>query len=344
MAQHLAWAENRLPPREMVAPGTWSVPIPAEGSTIRYTNVYVVECSDGLTLIDAGWDGDESWGVLSAGLGKIGFEISDVRRVLVTHAHRDHYGAASRIRATSGAVIAMHNQEARLLADRIGPDLVGRNEMLNWLVSHGVPVPDAPGMLPRALSGDAFDAPLPDIHIEDGALVDSPGRHLRAVWTPGHTPGHLCFIDEERNLLFSGDHVLPRITTNVSLRLGHAPDPLSDFLSSLAALTVGDVEIDEVLPAHEYRFKGLRTRVAQLEAHHDLRFREVLSELSAERAMTAWELSSRMTWSRGWEHIPSHLRRLALGETLAHLTFLARESAVEILPGDGLVRWRCTAS
>jgi len=325
----------------MVAPGTWSIPVPAEGATIRYTNVYVLECADGLTLIDSGWDGDTAWGVLTAGLGQIGFEVRDVRRILVTHAHRDHYGAASRIRASSGAVIGMHREEARLLEDRIGPDLVSRSEMLAWLVGHGVPNADAPELLPRTLSGEAFDAPLPDVHLEDGDLVESPGRRVRAVWTPGHTPGHLCFVDEDRQILFSGDHVLPRITTNVSLRLGHAADPLGDFLASLDTLIARHAVVEEVLPAHEYRFKGLSARVEQLRAHHDLRLREVLSELSVTAGATGWELSSRLTWSRGWERIPPNLRRLALGETLAHLTLLARESAVEILHGDGLVRWRC---
>ena len=90
--------------------------------------------------------------------------------------------------------------------------------------------------------------------IAHGDLVDVPGLRLRAVWTPGHSPGHLCFHDETHGLLLTGDHVLPRITPNISA-WDLESEPLAAYLDSLEELRA--LEPSEVLPAHEYRFAGL---------------------------------------------------------------------------------------
>jgi glyoxylase-like metal-dependent hydrolase (beta-lactamase superfamily II) len=92
-----------------------------------------------------------------------------------------------------------------------------------------------------------------DRMLEHGDLIDVPGLALRAIWTPGHTPGHLCFHDETHDLLLTGDHILPRITPNVS-SYDLTSNPLDDYLASLAKLR--GIQPREVLPAHEYRFTG----------------------------------------------------------------------------------------
>ncbi len=107
--------------------------------------------------------------------------------------------------------------------------------------------------------------------LEHGDLIDVPGLRLRAVWTPGHTPGHLCFHDETHDLLLTGDHVLPRITPNVS-SYDMTSNPLDDYLASLAKLR--GIQPREVLPAHEYRFTGLDSRLDDLAEHHRERLAE----------------------------------------------------------------------
>jgi glyoxylase-like metal-dependent hydrolase (beta-lactamase superfamily II) len=159
----------------------------------------------------------------------------------------------------------------------------------------------------------------PDVFIEDGDKPDVPGWDLTAIWTPGHSPGHLCFYVPDHRLMLSGDHVLPRITPNISFHPQAGPNPLADFLTSLEKVATHDVE--EVLPAHEYRFADLPGRVAVLKAHHQARFDEVTAAIR-DGVSTAWELASRMTWSRPWEQIQGFMRRAAVGETLAHLRYL----------------------
>jgi len=282
--------------------------------------------------VDAGWDTEEAWSALTAGLGTAGYAIGDVRAVLVTHVHPDHYGLAGRVREESGGWIGLHRLEAESLLPWYleAEKLVG--EGAAWLRRAGADEQEA-----AALAGasrqllSVVRLAEPDRFIADGELVGLPGWSLRAVWTPGHTPGHLCFHEERTGVLLTGDHVLPRITPNVSAHPRQTPDPLRAFLDSLAK--VGRLAVDEVLPAHEYRFRGLAERVADLRAHHERRLAEVLALVGGHPAATTWELAERLSWRRPWSEIRDFHRRAAVGETLAHLELLTSRGQVTSAAG-----------
>jgi glyoxylase-like metal-dependent hydrolase (beta-lactamase superfamily II) len=177
----------------------------------------------------------------------------------------------------------------------------------------------------------------PDRLLENGDLADLPGWRLRAVHTPGHTPGHLCFDDEATGLFFSGDHVLPRISPNISTTHDGLADPLRAYLSSLAA--VGDrPEPAEVLPAHEWRFRGLADRTGQLAAHHEHRLGELLAAVRAHPHSTPWQLAAYLTWSRPWEQYERRMRIFAVTETDAHLRLLASRGLV-VGTGGAVPTW-----
>ena len=167
---------------------------------------------------------------------------------------------------------------------------------------------------------------VPDRLLEDGERADLPGWRLRAVHTPGHTPGHLCFAEERTGLFFSGDHVLPRISPNISSTHNGTADPLRDYLDSLAA--VGGEEPVEVLPAHEWRFRGLAARTAELTAHHEHRLAELLDADPAAPGQHPWQLAAHLTWSRPWDQYERRMRIFAVTETDAHLRLLASRGLV----------------
>jgi glyoxylase-like metal-dependent hydrolase (beta-lactamase superfamily II) len=171
----------------------------------------------------------------------------------------------------------------------------------------------------------------PDVLVEDGDRVDLPGWDLAAIWTPGHSPGHLCFWEPRHRLMLSGDHVLPRITPNIPFHPQAGSDPLGDYLRSLDRL--GAFSAEEVLPAHEHRFVGLGDRLAQLRDHHAARFAEVLAAIGDGEA-TAWEVATAMRWSRPWNRIDGFMRRAAVGEALAHLRALEERGLVREATGE----------
>jgi glyoxylase-like metal-dependent hydrolase (beta-lactamase superfamily II) len=238
MAQHEAWQRRELPPVEQLRPDLWSVPVPIPHNPLRYVSVYVLAVPGGIGLVDTGWESDEGWAALGDGLAGIGAAVADVRGVVVTHRHFDHLGLAARVREASGAWIAMHPADAGRVADwnRRGPAAAVATEV-DFLVGLGADRADAVSDVgpPEQMARFTRTA-VPDRSLTDGDLADFPGWSLRAVHTPGHTPGHLCFDEERTGLFLSGDHVLPRITPNVSSGRDGEADPLRSYLASLAAV------------------------------------------------------------------------------------------------------------
>ena len=114
-----------------------------------------------------------------------------------------------------------------------------------------------------------------------GSWPTCPAGNSAPCTPPGHTPGHLCFVDERSRRLFSGDHVLPRITPNISVQRGAPPDPLGDYLDSLAR--TWDLDVDEVLPAHEWQFQMRIFAVTETAAHAHLLERRGLVAASRTR-------------------------------------------------------------
>jgi glyoxylase-like metal-dependent hydrolase (beta-lactamase superfamily II) len=248
--------------------------------------------------------------------------------VLVTHLHFDHLGLAARVRDASGAWIAMHPADAGAVArlNTAGAQAMVGTE-IEFLVGLGADRDEAVSDVGPAERMEGFTRmAVPDRLLEDGEHADFPGWRMRAVHTPGHTPGHLCFAEENTRLLFSGDHVLPRITPNISTSHAGLDDPLRNYLDSLAA--VRDLDPDEVLPAHEWRFRGLDARVDELTAHHEQRLTELLSAIRAHPDSTPWDLAAHLTWSRPWEQYERRMRIFAVTETDAHLRLLASRGLI----------------
>ena len=328
-AQQEAWRQRRLPPVEQLRPDLWSIPVPIPHGGLRYVSVYALALDGGgLGLIDAGWQSEQAWAALQEGLSGIGTGVGDVRGVVVTHLHFDHLGLAERVRQASGAWVAMHPADAEIIGSPAHRDPAAAVAAeIAFLVSLGADRDEAAADVGRPEHFEPFAAMAqPDRLLADGDAVPFPGWALRAVHTPGHTPGHLCFADERTDLFFAGDHVLPRISPNISTMPRGLADPLRDFLESLAA--VGAREPAEVLPAHEWRFRGLAERTAQLAAHHEHRLAELLAAVAAHPGSTPWRLAAHLTWSRPWEQYERRMRIFAVTETDAHLRLLVSRGLV----------------
>jgi len=341
--QQQAWRNREFPPVEQVTPGVWSVPVPMPRNPLRYVISYLIEHDAGFVMIDPGWNAPESLQALTSGLETSGIPVTAVTAILITHVHPDHHGLSGAVRERSGAWVGMHEKEDSFLSlQQGGEGNVLRHGMawyLNWC---GAPESHLAALTAsREHAGAREPMVRADRLIGHDDLVDVPGLRLRAVWTPGHSPGHLCFHDETHDLLLTGDHVLPRITPNISA-YDMSSQPLDDYLASLDALR--GIQPREVLPAHEYRFTDLDSRLAVLGAHHKERLGEAVDILRAGdgKGLTAWQVATQVSWSRAWDDLASFQRQAAIGEVLSHMRYLQFHGQANCADTDGVGLWRWT--
>jgi glyoxylase-like metal-dependent hydrolase (beta-lactamase superfamily II) len=347
--QVAAWGRRELPPVERLSGGIWTVPVPIPANPLRYTLSYLIPDGDhGLVIFDPGWNTDENWAALNRGLDQCGVSVAEVTGVVVSHVHPDHHGLSGRVREASGAWIAMHPAELENLAPAeatLTSMLQTPSPMVAALRRSGAPQEEVD--VAEVRSGELVrDWPTiwrmaqPDLLLEDDALLPLKDRRLRVVWTPGHTPGHICLQEPDALLFLTGDHVLPRITPNIGLHGGAHQPILASFLASLDK--VAGYDDHEVLPAHEYRFRGLRERVEQLKAHHAARLAELEGIVADAGEASVWQVAEQLTWSRPWSQV-GEMRTAAVVETSAHITLLVDQgrlawSAEDVEDADGVQR------
>jgi glyoxylase-like metal-dependent hydrolase (beta-lactamase superfamily II) len=321
-ASRHAWAE---PGAETVAPGVHRIPLPLPMDGLRAVNVYAVEDGDGLVLIDGGWALDVSRDLLERSLAELGHRLSDIRTVLVTHVHRDHYTQAIAIRRAVGARVALGREERDSIADLMQGTsgmFATQPERLRRLGAAAIA--DEIDAVPVDLSETLAYYEEPDTWLEPGrvTLDTLDTLALDAIPTPGHTRGHLVFHETTRGLLFAGDHVLPHITPSIGFEPARPPFPLRDYLGSLEhMLSLPDTVL---LPAHGPAGGSTHARVNELLAHHEDRLNDTRVAVSSGAGLTL-DVARILRWtSRGRAFDDLHLfdRMLAVLETAAHLDVL----------------------
>jgi glyoxylase-like metal-dependent hydrolase (beta-lactamase superfamily II) len=315
-----AW---ETPGTYLVRDGVYRIPLPLPGDALKSVNVYAIEHDEGIVLIDAGQHLIEARTALERGLSSLGFEFGDISSIYVTHIHRDHYTQAVALRREFDIPISIGVGEERSFRRIKEIRTSGRNHQTDLLVQAGAAT--LMEQLTRADSAtaeevDSFEMPNSWL-VDDEKLILS-GRELRVMATPGHTQGHVVFIDATHHLLFAGDHILPHITPSIGFEPVRGDLPLGDFMSSLAKVrSLPDLEL---LPAHGPTHTSAHHRIDQLLDHHETRLSQSLAHI-VERPRTAWEVAGLLRWTRRERQL-SELdllnQFLATMETQFHLDLL----------------------
>jgi glyoxylase-like metal-dependent hydrolase (beta-lactamase superfamily II) len=319
---------SRSPKVREVLPGIFVVhlPLPMKPSIV---NVTLVRAGGEWVLIDTGMRTADSLAEIEAALREVGCEPRQLRTILATHHHPDHFGASQAIQERTGAQVWMHPREyesALHYAPRTHSE-----EILAFFRQHGIPLQ----RFPRVPSAGEFWAQLygpakPDRLLADGDRLIFGEREIQVVATPGHTSGHCVFFLVRERVLVAGDHLLPKITPHVGFFPGGPPNPLGDFLASQRK--VQDLDVGLVLPAHGGVFSDHRHRAQQIIQHHHYRLREML-DLVRHRPRTAYEVASQ-AWGFDVDG-PLQVQFPATFEALAHLEYLRDTGEVRREERDG---------
>ncbi|MHB1654245.1 MAG: MBL fold metallo-hydrolase [Desulfitobacteriaceae bacterium] len=278
------------------------------------------------TLIDAGFNTSQAWEWLTEEIRETGYDIADLKQVLLTHGHVDHCGLTERIRTLTGARIVMHSKEWEGIRAFQEPSTELDAMMEKQFALWGIPgkiqqkIASFRQQL-RAISQVPADGL---ILVQDGESIQAGDFLLRAVHCPGHTPGQLVWYAEEQKLAFTGDHVLKTISPNPDLYLPPQKggwSGLPDYLESLTKVSLLEAEI--CFPGHGEAMTDLKGRVDQIRLSHEER-KERIVELFDGKALTLNELTLRFLTDIKREPDASTFF-LGLRETLGHLYLLEME-------------------
>lgn len=294
------------------------IKVPLPGNPLKELNAYLLRGSERNILIDTGFRREECREALETGLTELGVKMEDTDIVL-THLHSDHAGLAPDFIAPGrdiflGAIDCRHMVDNRNLNKWVHTNnLLSKENFPMEILEQSAKINPARSMAPRP-----YDNYKP---LEHNDVLDLGNYKLRTIFTPGHTPGQVCFWLEEEDILFSADHVLFDITPNIT-NWPSVEDSLSDYIESLKATR--ELPARMTLPSHRHAGE-LKPRIDSLIEHHERRLDEALRILRENPGLPAYDLTGRMTWqirARNWEDFPASQKFFAVGECIAHLDYL----------------------
>jgi glyoxylase-like metal-dependent hydrolase (beta-lactamase superfamily II) len=324
------------PRTERVIPGVWRLRLPLPWPGVPHGNAWAIEQDGGIVMFDTGMGGKGRLRQLDLALAQAGFGVDDVRLVVCTHSHTDHYGLAGSIVEAAGCELWMHPRwgHVRPLADDPKAALEARIEIAR---QSGVP----PKALERYREAREEDDETgidileePDRDLVPGVEVETDLGTWGVHETPGHAPSHVVLHQPERKLLISGDHLLGR--TVLFFDHGHSPDPVGEFLSSLEVAE--GLDVDLVLPGHGRTFRDPEAKIAESRRQ----VAELLVKVPAALAdgeKTAFEIVAEII---GPEMVKTPASAWVLQIVLSCLDHLAIAGEVAAVEGTDPQRWRLT--
>jgi glyoxylase-like metal-dependent hydrolase (beta-lactamase superfamily II) len=300
-----------------------SIPIPVP---LKAVNAYLLKGKDGWSIVDCGFHDEVAEKHWSWAFETLGITARDVEKIVVTHYHPDHYGAAGWLQQQTGSPVLMLNREIVYL-QQIWHNLQYPEMTQEFFVRHGMPELIAEGVREEHRSRYNAVSPHPIItSLEENEEVRLGNRNFQVIWTPGHTEGLMVLWDENSRVLLSNDAVLPQITPNISLNPQSRDNPLKDFFSSLEKMKKLPVEF--TLPGHRGIIRNLSQRVDEIFHHHQKRLEHVYSIIqnSTEDAglISGWNvcLSLFGCFTEAVQH------KFALAETLSHIEYLVSQGKI----------------
>jgi glyoxylase-like metal-dependent hydrolase (beta-lactamase superfamily II) len=304
---------------------------------LNHINLWLLADGDGWTVIDSGYNNDETrayWETIFARL----LDGKPIRRIIVSHFHPDHASLAGWFAERWGAPIWMtYSEWMQAQLNRYGGPTADIDARMAFYAENGMEKEGTDGYRQTRPDFSKIILPLPISfrRMMDGDFFPIDGLNWQVITGAGHSPEHAALWCKERNILISGDQILPRISTNVSLQCNEPDgDPLRLYLESLKKFS--DVAADAlVLPSHDSPFYGLHDRIDGLAEHHEERLEatyDACSEPLTARALIPYLFR---------RELDQHQLGFAIGEALAHANYLVIERRLtKQRDPDGMIRYR----
>lgn len=303
---------------------------------LNHINLWLIADGDGWTIVDTGYNTDETRTIWDDVFGKI-IKDKPVKRIIITHFHPDHVSLAGWLNEKWEAPIWMtYSEWMQAQLNRYGGPTADIDERMDFYIKHGMEKSGIDGYRETRPDFSKIILPLPTgfrrmLDTEEFLI----GSHKWKVITgAGHSPEHAALWCKDLNILISGDQILPRISTNVSLQCNEPDgDPLRLYLTSLEKFRYLPKNA-LILPSHDRPFYGLHNRIDALGAHHAERLNatvEACKESKSSRELIPYLFK---------RQLDSHQLGFAIGEAMAHANYLVTDGRLsKKLCEDGIIRY-----
>ena len=316
--------------------------VPLPNNPLRDINVYIIKGDSTAQdaqgrrnlVIDTGFNRPECEASIKEAMDELGINETDI---FVTHLHSDHCGLVPKLK-TDNSIVYAGETDGELINFEAGN--------LYWSILDDMFLKFG---FPKAQFGRntdihpgrkyVHDRRIDFTYVNELDILEYGGFRLRPVLTPGHTPGHMCLYDEEKEILFCGDHILGTITPNITIEICSL-NPLKDYLDSLQK--VRKLSVKTLLSAHGTFVPDMYERIDELRRHHEERLNEAELIIS-DAYKTAYETARDMTWEidcRNWDEFPAPQKWFATGEAISHLQYLYSVGRAERAEADGVYVYR----
>ncbi|AAT43707.1 MBL fold metallo-hydrolase [Picrophilus oshimae] len=277
--------------------------VPVEIPALRTANIYL---NDNF-IIDSGMSR------YSYDYIKSSINVDDIDFIVISHMHIDHIGGALYFQKENNIDVYIGINELKYIENI--------DEYIDFYRSL-IKDSGAPDAIIEKIISDNIIGKYIDYYREINLKPLNYINGYSIIDTPGHSPGSICIYDSYNERLFSGDHVLERITPNVSMYYGN---PLDDYIKSLEKLK--NISIRSIYPGHGNVINNVGNRIDEIIEHHNIRLNQIRSLLKHD--MTAFEIASGITWHYNFNDMDGNQLGFAIIETVSHLKYLEEKGEIK---------------
>lgn len=276
---------------------------------LDHVNCFLAEGENGYVAIDAGLHDQRAERVWQEVL-----QYQKLNDLIITHLHPDHIGYAGILQQLTGANVSMSKTDAQLMQDIWTEEAIPKVQA--DYERSAVPEKVAEDIYTILRNFNTVVTPFPTVnyYLQEGETIQFGTELYEVIFTPGHSDGLVCFYSRDKRILLSTDHILPKITPNISYWFYGEKNPLQSYENSLHKIKQLDAHF--VIPSHGEPFYDANKRIDEIWKHHLQRFDIVLDTL--QQSKTIFEVCEVMFPRK----LSSYDYQFAIGEAIAHLEYL----------------------
>ena len=309
---------------------------PLTENPLKSINIFTIKSGDYALIIDTGFNNPENRANMEELFERL--NLNPLKTILfLTHLHSDHVGLAKWLYDKGIGDIYISEKDGKMVENGINKEdfqwqNIIKNAHFQGLGPENLKIEDHPGYKNRPKE------PFPHTKIKPGWEISIGDYNFVAIDEEGHTPGMLGLYEKEHKILFCGDHILGKITPNITYWGDEFGDSLGIYLKNLKKIK--DLDIKHLYSSHRFLVEDVNARIDELLDHHDRRLKDVLDIINKLEKANTTEITQQMQWdikAKDWSSFPASQKWFAVAEAAAHLKHLVIQGRIkeEIVDGVG---------